>query len=378
MAKKSQDKSEVNLFLFVGDNRFKASAEARKIINQRLSPEEQTLSLEIIDGQASNAADAVDVIAQCRQAIATAGFLADKKLVWLQNASFFDNSPTGKSKSVKEAIDRLTSVISTTFPENHTLIITAKEVKGKTSFLKTCKQKGKVVEFALPKPWRRDKTAFEYAREVFAKKGISINSFLLKEFIGKTSTDLSHIQQESEKLTMFLGNRKQVRREDLQQIVCASHEKFSWDIEDALRNRDLARSINVLRQLLFQKHEPVALVTALAYHFRYLLLVREALDCGLLKPGTSRLPAQKQNLKNVPDHLQEFLIQALSADPRKRHPIAMRNAVTETRTYTRKKLVEAYDTILETRKKLVSTRVSPALLMEMLLIKLSLLPGTKE
>ena len=354
----------ISIYLIYGDDDFQVSEKARELIEQIVPPEQQTLGLEIINGQANRVADAMQIIRKCIEAICTIGFVGGRKVVWLRGATFFDKGIVGQSKSIQETVAALNSAIISGMPENHMLIITAQEIDIKSSFFKNCKSCGKVIHFEASKPWLKDKQATKYAKEKFRHYGLHASQDVITTFVEKVGTNTRQIEQEISKLSVFLDTRKDVNRDDIDSIVCATRGMIAWDIEDAVATGDLKKSIKIARNLLFHKNDPIKIITFIEKRFKYLSIFREALDNKWFNPATAGKTHSSTSNGN------KLFLQALSSGKRPMHPFVMKNIAEQAAKFSQKELNQCQKLILKTRIKLVSSSVPAPFLLEMLIIRL--------
>ena len=109
----------------------------------------------------------------------------------------------------------------------------------------------------------------------------------LEFFLDRVGFDSRQIVNELEKLLSYTGGRKKITAADVKAITSSSRSALAWDLADAVGNQDLKEATAVLRQLLFQKEEPIGLMVLLEARVRELLLYRQALDAGWLREKSS-------------------------------------------------------------------------------------------
>ena len=125
-----------NLYLFYGNDEYLVSLNARKKVDEVCPESEQTLSLEIIDGDAGKIDDAVAGLDRCLAAFRTVGLFGGDKVVWLRNATFFKNAVIMKNEQVKRLLGELASDIKAGLAEGQFLIISAPGIDKRAAFYK--------------------------------------------------------------------------------------------------------------------------------------------------------------------------------------------------------------------------------------------------
>ncbi|MDD5677146.1 MAG: DNA polymerase III subunit delta [Kiritimatiellae bacterium] len=369
---KQEQVKPVHVCLIVGEDEFSVAAAARERIDRFVPPADQTLGLEIIDGQADIIAQALACLRQCLEAIRTVGFLGGRKVVWLRGVDFLSDLVIGRNNEIQETLQTLAGAISGGIPKGHLLIITALKVDARTLFYKACSSNGEIIEFNLAeKPWQRDSGALAFAMHAFKDAGLQIDAELIETFTQKVGTDTRQIMQEITKLATYLGDRREVRAGDIEEVTSSSRELFAWDLEDAVGKRDLRRSLAVLRQLLFQREEPIRMISGLETRFRHLLILREALDNRWIAAQPMGHDNFKLTFAHLPESLADQFKQALASDKgTPLHPFVAGKLAGQAARFTRPEIDQRRAWLLASRRQLVSSAIPGSLILEYLVLKL--------
>lgn len=369
---KPEKAESAHVCLIIGEDEFSATAAAQKRIDRFVPPADQTLGLEVIDGQADVISQALACLRQCLEAIRTVGFLGGRKAVWLRAVNFLSDPVIGRNREIQETLQTLADAMAGGIPEGHLLIITSLKVDARTSFYKACVAHGEIVEFNLAeKPWQRDSGAMTFAMHACKDAGLQMGNELVETFIQKVGTDTRQIMQEIAKLATYLGDRREVQAADIETITSTSRDLFAWDLEDAVGKRDLRRSLTVLRQLLFQREEPLRLISGLEVRFRHLLILREALDNRWIAAQPMGHDNFKLTVANLPETLAEQFKQALASEKgTPLHPFVAGKLAGQATLFSRPELDQRRAWILAARRQLVSSTVPGSLILEYLVLKL--------
>ncbi len=352
------------VFLINGEDELSVASKARELIRRIIPPEQEMLGLETINARADTVAEAIAFLTQCRASVQTLGFLGKRKVTWLRNANFLDQSIIGKSKDVHEHLKYLAAIIQAGLPAEHVLVISAPLVDAKSKFYQACKTTGTVIGLDTGKPWQRDKSAYKFIVSLFQKIGLTASPDVITAFLRKTGTDSRQLQQEAEKLSIYLGDKRTAQLKDIETVVSPARELFTWDLDDAVANRDLAAALRILRQLLFQKEAPIRLIFGLESRFRSLLVLREGLDRGWVRM------TDRGMLKGaITPEQEQLFFQALN-DNRLKNPYIAGIRIRQAAAYTIEALDQCRRWILETRRHLVSSSLPAAWLMDMLIVKI--------
>src|SRR6185503_1410331 len=144
---------------------------------------------------------------------------------------------------IKEAqqmkdIDKLEGYVEN--PLRSTVLVVAykeKKLDARKKFAKLIKDKGvllttkKMYESQLP----------EWTEELIQSKGLTISQKGLALLIDHIGNDLSRINNETEKLSVNLGGRKQITETDIEQYIGVSKDFNVFELQAALAAKDLSR-----------------------------------------------------------------------------------------------------------------------------------------
>ena len=367
-AKPESGNAESAVHLVFGEDEYLVSTNAKELVDRLCPKADQAFGLEIIEARVDLVADAIAAIGRCLDGLRTLGFLGGRKVVWLRDATFLGAGVIGESADVKTRLDDLVKLIKAGLPQGQVLVVSALKVDGRSAFFKACQSAGNVVKFDLPdKSYQLEQLARGTAGDAFRKIGLNIGPDALEEFLDKTGTDTRQIVQEVEKLSVYLGDRKSVQVADVHAIVSPSREAISWDLADAVGNRDLAGTLKVLRQLLFQGENEVGLIISLENRFRDLLMYREAMDRKWLSV-TGEEPWLKVEWRQSPEV--DAFASSLVKDPRTVNIYRAGKLVAQAKRYSRQELIRCQALTLSAHETIVSSTSAKELMLEFLLIKL--------
>ena len=358
--------------LVCGEDEFAVKQRARQLYQQWCG-ELGGMDHEIIDASAGNSGEALKALARLREALQTLPFFGTGKVVWLQNCNFLGEERAASAVAVTETLAELAQELKGFRWENVRLLVSAGKVDKRKVFSKTLEKLGSVELFAAlsldDKDWgsQAEAAAAKHLRTL--KKNISDEA--LARLVNQVGPNLRALINETEKLALYVGNRPEIEVADVEAIVTRSKQARAFALADALGDRDLPRLLRTLDGELWtvkfdrQKSE-IGLLYGLITKVRVLLLLKEMITAGWLKAESdySRFKAQ---LERVPGD-------ALPADkrinPLAMHPFVLYNALPQTRRYTEAELVRAMDLLLECNRRLVSSGLDEALVLQQTLTQI--------
>jgi DNA polymerase-3 subunit delta len=353
------------LFLVYGEDEYRVRTRAKELVDGLCPPAEAAFGLEIIDAAVENAAEGILAVRRCLEALRTVGFLGGRKVVWLRDATLFTAE---MAADLKAAVEELTTQIKAGLPAGQTLVISAQKVFRGSAFFKACQAAGSVELLDRPdKPWQQAEYAHEQVREAFRRSGLKAPADVVDLFLERVGDDTRQIIQEAEKLSVYLGDRKDVRRGDVQAVVSLSRESLAWDLADAVGARDLPGALRILRQLVFQGENPIGLMVLLEGRFRELIVLREALDRGWVR-ATGEGFGKKLAWKDAPEADEK--LSALGRDPRTTHWFRAGKLAEQAQRFSLVQLLRGHEWLVQSHEAIVSTAVPNALQLELLLLRL--------
>ncbi len=248
---------------------------------------------DVIDGQADNADGAAQRIYQTIEALNTFGFFGGEKLVWLKNANFLADDRTGGAEATVTALEKLTDLLKGGLPDGTRFLLSAGAVDKRRSFFKTLQKLGEVKVFD-----RIDNTkqgweggAEMLVRECAKAHGLVFEGDSLELFTLYTGGDRRTIENESEKLNLYLGKTSRtVTAEHVRLLTPLSRSGVIFELGNALATRQLQRTLELMRQLIFHGESEIGILLATVIPtVRNLLLVKDLMSRhrGLRAPSNA-------------------------------------------------------------------------------------------
>jgi len=369
----SAAKSSAPVLLIFGEDEFAVKQRARQAY-QQWTDELGGMDHEIIDAAVSNGGEALKALAKLREALQTLPFFGGGKVVWLQNCNFLGDDRTASSQAVTETLSELAQELKEFAWQNVRLLISAAKVDKRKVFFKTLDKIGSVESFAS---WSVDDRDWASQAEAWASKAIrarqkNISDEALAELISRVGPNARQLDTEVEKLSLYVGNRKDIEMEDVAAICTRNKMARAFALGDALGDRDLPRLLKRLDEELWEvKFDPqkseIGLLYGLISKVRALLLLKEMLREGWIK-ADGDYNRFKGQLERVP-------ADKLPADrrfnPLALNPYVLYKALPQVKQYSQAELVRAMDLLLQCNQRLVSSRLDESLVLQQALVHIA-------
>jgi len=364
--------AKASLALIHGDDDFAVKQRARQIFD-KWSAELGGMDHETIDAQVSNAGDALKALGRLRESLQTLPFFGSGKAVWLKDCSFLGEDRTASVQAVTESLTDLGGELKAFSWGSVRLLISAGKVDKRRSFFKTVEKLGLVESFESvsidDKDWAV--TAEGWAIRALKERNKSISDDALAEFVNSVGPSHRQIQNEVEKLSLYVGDRAAIELADVAAIVTRNKHARAFALGDALGERNLPRLLRTLDEELWDMQfdrdkSEIGLLYGLISKVRAMIFLREMLREGWIRAGVdfSRFRAQ---LEQVPA---EKLPQDRRFNPLAMNPYVLYKALPHAQRYTTDELVAAMAVLLECNQRLIYSNLDGALVLQQALMQI--------
>ena len=358
-----------SVFLYAGDDSYLVTSEAKARIDEFLTEDQRVFGVEIIDAAVDTVAEATEACRRCLDALATVGFLAAAKVVWLRDASFLAPSGGGYGEDTKTYVQKLVAALGAGLLPGTRLLVTAPAVDKRSIFYKACAELGEVREFVVPdKAYLAERQAGTALTAAMESEGLSAAPSVQQALLDRIGSDTRQIRCEVSKLATYLGERRRIEIDDVRVLTSFSRDAVPWDFPDAFGRVDLAGALVVMRQLIFQKESPMRLIMALESRVRDLLVYRRALDAGWLQGNGTARQGTWQWRPLQPD-VETSLTAALGRAPRSVNPYRVNVLAEQALNFSQPELERHLKWAVDAHEQLVTSSLPPSLVLELLLIR---------
>jgi DNA polymerase III subunit delta len=324
---------------------------------------------ETIDGAADNAEQAAKSIRSTIEALRTLPFFGGGKLVWLKNANFLADDQKARSTTVQAALEELSETLDAGLGPEITFLISAIDVDKRRSFYKSLVKRAELQIFdkldSSHGGWEEEATELVQARA--KKRKLQFNDDALELFVLLTGGNTREIDNELEKIDIYLDKERAVDVDLVRELVPLTREGVIFDLSNALAEHDLERALDMVRQLLDQGESAIGiLLVAILPTVRNLLLAKDLMERHRIpRPHApfpfiavvNRLPA------NATAHLPRKKDGTVNAFPL---GIAAQNA----HRFSSEQLIRGMQACLAANLQLVTTQLDHELVLTELVVKI--------
>lgn len=212
-------------------------------------------------------------------------FFCDRKLIVAKNASFLKAADKGKEK-VEHDLDRLMDWLAHP-PESAVVLFLApyEKLDARKKVVKAFRKHAVCLE---AEPLKSHDVETWIKQEV-SRLGSSIADSAVRTLIETAGEDLVRLRSELEKLALYAGEGKDIGEDTVGLLVAKTPEDDAFKLLDAYMQGDSSRALQIYRDLLQNKEEPIRLNALLANQVRLMIQVN-----ALKKKGYQQHQIAKQ------------------------------------------------------------------------------------
>lgn len=159
------------------------------------------------------------------------------------------------------------------------LLLEASGADKRLRWVKQVKATGRIIDCTGP---RRPADVRRWIEARIAQVGAEAARETAAALFDAVGADLDHLATEIDKLALYAGSRTELTPDDVAELTGQLRPLAVYELTDAIGNRRRPQALHVLGRLYDQGDPPLAVLGALANHFRRLIRAR---DC---RPGSAK------------------------------------------------------------------------------------------
>lgn len=222
-----------SLYMLVDKDSFSRKSVAGKLLSSLLSSQKYPEHGQRLFNADENTVDEIV------QELNSPGFFSEQRVILVNNAE----------KLTKGAVEKLEPYF--TQPSLSTyLVLSCNSLSSATTFYKKVEKAGIILEIPEEKPWEKEKSMQAWAREQTALQNkqmdLQASQFLIKQI----GTDTSLLQQELDKLVIYVGDKISIDMHDVAAICVSIPLETVWQLGEAIFKREAASALRISKALL--------------------------------------------------------------------------------------------------------------------------------
>lgn len=226
--------------------------------------------------------------------IETPAFGFEKKLIVIKNAGLLKKERKGNSKGNSELQKKIVEYIKENINmiNETTILVFIEEDISKCELSKVIEENGVVCNFERLKPIdiKRRLKAICNAYEV------NVSEQNLDLLIETSGTNMQSLINEIRKLIEYTGKGGTITKDSIEKLATKEFEARIFDLTDNLGKKDIAKAMEILKELIYNKEPVQKILITLYNHFKKIYLTklcmernRDVLSVLKLKPNQTFL-----------------------------------------------------------------------------------------
>ena len=186
-------------------------------------------------------------------------------------------------------------------PKNSVLIFTVRgTVNQRNRLVREIESVGRYQSFALVEagPSLNRDPLYIKVSEKLAEYEKQITPRAFSQLRIRTGGDMHTIAESINKIINFVGDKRQVDEQDIQNVVTQNTFDSIFDLTDAIGKRSVRQAMKSLHDVLASGQDPIPVNSTIARHFRFALQAKLIAKKRGLRPLRSRMPL-KEFVNNI-------------------------------------------------------------------------------
>lgn len=269
------------IFILHGNDEFQIDQKARAFLKKQCPNAESDGCLTTIRGDVETIDQGLEVIKQTLSAVQSLNMFSPLNVTWLREVQFLSGT-VFKSETIKESVEKLQETLGKGLgPEQILLMTVSGKLDARSRFLKALKPVAEIHEFTrTTKDWEIKEDAMQKLGDEFKQRKMSVTSNVIESIAARVGNDPRLMQNELEKLELYVGTDRAVSLEDVELMVPMQQEAQIYMLGDCVGNRDLNKAMKMLQQMEINGLSPVGVIATLHNSLREMAFLGACIHSG--------------------------------------------------------------------------------------------------
>ena len=208
--------------------------------------------------------------------IETPSFGYNKKLIIARNTGLFQKEGKRKNTEIQKNKEKIKSYMEENMEiirDSVVLVFVEDEADAKQELYTTIDKLGVVCKFDFQKPAQIAKRI----KGICNAYNVQIDDNTIQYFIECCGTNMQDLINEIRKLIEYAGDGEKIKKEDIDKLSIKKLESVIFDLTDNLGKKDISKSLDVLKNLIYSKEPIQKILITLYNHFKKIYFVKIAI-----------------------------------------------------------------------------------------------------
>jgi len=262
LGKEIKEETLIPCYFFYGEETFLAWEFVNELKEALISPDITDYNVERFSLEDSSWAEVID------SARALPFFISPWRIIVVE-------VPKGKKESISSREESILKDYFSSPPSKTVIVIVfSGKIKKSTSLFKFFSSLSPAVVSLKELRYLKENALFAWMDKKFLSQGKTAAPEAKIKLQELTGNDLRRVSNEIEKLITFVGEKKVIELDDVNQVSGWVKTFFEWEIADSLGKADFERSLIVLNNLFKEGVKPEYILGSMAKFFRDIFLAK--------------------------------------------------------------------------------------------------------
>lgn len=204
--------------------------------------------------------------------IQTPAFGFEKKLIIIKDTDLLKKQGKKKNQSISEKVEKVSNYIEENIEQirEYNVILFIEDEIEKNKLYKAIEKNGIICNFEPEKPQELIKR-IKYICNAYS---VNIDNPTCAYFIECCGTNLQDLINEIRKLIEYAGKNGTIKKEDIDILSIKQLDSVIFDLTDNLGKKNVSKSLEVLKNLIYEKEPIQKILITLYNHFKKLYIVK--------------------------------------------------------------------------------------------------------
>ncbi|MCQ4725247.1 DNA polymerase III subunit delta [Anaerotignum faecicola] len=198
----------------------------------------------------------------------TLPFFAEKRLVIVKDSGLFSKGRKNDSEIMAKFINSMPESVCMLFSEN--------KAEKAGALYKAVSKAGRCIEFKTPAESELASWIVSEAK----RSRLKIDKKTAVYFIRTVGSGMENASSELKKLISYMPEGSEIKEKDIDEICAKSLESKVFDLVDAIGTRKTGLAVEIYKNLIMAREEPVNILGMISRQFRIMLQCRALIDAG--------------------------------------------------------------------------------------------------
>ena len=222
---------------------------------------------------------------------------------------------------------------------------------------------------------------YKKVSEKFAEFDKQITPRAFSQLRNRTGGDMYTIAEAINKIISFVGDKRQVDEQDIQNVVTQNTFDNIFDLTDAIGKRSIEQALKSLYEVLESGQEPILVNSTVTRQFRFALQAKLIAEKKGIRPLRSRMPFSeftKNIFQPIAEEIKGSLPQSATHNILKQNPYVAYKIFQTLHAFTAEELVTAIEKTLIVDTQLKTSDADETSILEQLICELCANPQARR